>query len=161
MAKVFLGLGSNIGNKVQNINDAIERLKLTIGHLEACSSFYESEPLGFKSSDRFVNAVAQFETNMQPLEILNNILRIEKELGRERVLGKVSSRTIDIDILLIDDIVQNSVKLILPHPRLHERKFVLLPLNEIAPDFRHPVFSRTISDLLSKCVDSTQPVRLL
>ena len=160
MAKVFLGLGSNIGNKVQNINNAIERLKLTIGHLEACSSFYESEPLGFKSPDWFVNAVVQLETNMQPLEILNNILLIEKELGRERVLGKVSSRTIDIDILLIDNIVQNSVELILPHPRLHERKFVLLPLKEIAPDLIHPVLLLTIVELLNKCTDSTQPARL-
>lgn len=148
--RIYLGLGTNSGNRQDNLQRAIEALSLALGLPAACSSFMESEPWGFESKNSFLNCVVAFDTHMSPTELLCTTEDIERRLGRTKksIGGQYSDRTIDIDILFYGNEVIKSVRLTVPHPLLHLRNFVLQPLHEIAPQLRHPAMGRTIEELL-------------
>jgi len=156
MKKVFLGIGTNLGNKESNLEQAVARIKEYIGPVLKSSAIYETEPWGFQAKDEFLNMVVKIETDLAPSGLLGRILMIESLLGRVRVKEQYSSRLIDIDILLFEDMIVNEESLKIPHPLLHERKFVLVPLCEIAPEFIHPVMKKSIADLLEICEDASK-----
>jgi 2-amino-4-hydroxy-6-hydroxymethyldihydropteridine diphosphokinase len=142
---VYLSLGSNVGDRAANLKAAIEKLG-ELGHVVAVSSFYETEPVETSPQPWFLNCAAKLDTEKMPRQLIAAILSLEQEMGRQRRQAK-APRTIDIDILLFGSSVIELPSLTVPHPRLHERRFVLEPLAEIAPDARHPVFKRTIREL--------------
>ena len=143
--RVYLSLGSNLGDRAANLRTAIERLG-TLGKVLAVSSFYETEPVEFAAQPWFLNCAVELDTAKMPKQLLAGILDIERKMGRRRVQKK-GPRTVDIDILLFGNSVIKMQGLTIPHPALHERRFVLEPLAEIAPEARHPVFKRTVREL--------------
>lgn len=155
MHKVYLGIGGNIGNKQKNFEKVYLLVKNKLGKIELASSIYETPPWGFQSKDNFWNQIIQIETQKTPEELLSIIHEIEDAFGRIRGKTQFSSRKMDIDILYFDDIFIESNKLIIPHPRIHQRKFVLVPLTEIAPDFKHPLLRMTNIEMLENCKDGS------
>lgn len=145
---VYLGLGTNLGDLDLNLNKAIEEIEKRVGKVISQSAFYKTEPWGFESPNTFLNAVICIESSLRPDEVLRETQYIEKHLGRtKKSNGSYSDRIIDIDILFYDDLIIESELLTIPHPLLHQRDFVLLPLKEIAPDLFHPKLKCRISDL--------------
>jgi len=142
---VYLSLGSNLGDREANLRNAIERLR-GVGNPVAISSFYETEPIDVVSQPWFLNCAVKLDTEKMPRQLITAILSLEQDMGRQRKQQK-APRTIDIDILLFGSSIIDIPSLTIPHPRMHERRFVLEPLAEIAPDARHPVFKRTIREL--------------
>jgi 2-amino-4-hydroxy-6-hydroxymethyldihydropteridine diphosphokinase len=142
---VYLSLGSNLGDREANLRNAIERLR-GVGNPVAISSFYETEPIDVVSQPWFLNCAVKLDTEKMPRQLIAAILSLEQEMGRQRKQQK-APRTIDIDILLFGSSMIDIPSLTIPHPRMHERRFVLEPLAEIAPDARHPIFKRTIREL--------------
>ena len=142
---VYLSLGSNIGDRAGHLNMAIARLR-AFGEVVAVSSFYETEPVEFTAQAWFLNCAVALDTEKTPKELLAGILDIEQQLGRRRGQKK-GPRIIDIDILLFGDSIIEDPGLRIPHPAMHERRFVLEPLAEIAPDVIHPVVKQTIRQL--------------
>ena len=149
MALVYIALGTNLGNRENNIKKAIIALDKIIGKLIKCSSFYETSPVGFCSNNYFINAAAIFETSLLPLELLEETEYVERILGRsEKSRNKqYSDRCIDIDILFYDNLIIQTEALTIPHPEIHNRLFVLEPLNEIAPAVLHPILQKTVKQL--------------
>lgn len=149
---IYLALGSNLGDKKKNIDLAIAQIELHIGRVTALSSLYETLPVGFDSENSFLNAACRVSTRLQPLEVLVSTQLIEKELGRKSksVNETYSDRIIDIDLLLFDNEIIEYPHLVIPHSHLHERDFVLTPLEEIASDVYHPIFKVTISELKNR-----------
>ena len=154
---VYLSLGSNVGHREQNLRTAIERLG-ELGDVKAVSSFYETEPVEYTAQPWFLNAAVALETELMPKQLLARLLTIEQEMGRKRTIGK-GPRTIDLDILLFGKSVVDTAGLTIPHPALHERRFVLEPLAEIAPDVRHPIFKRTVREMRDALPEGTGAVR--
>jgi len=142
---VYLSLGCNFGECVANLNEAIARIG-ELGTIIAVSSFYQTEPVEVINQPWFVNCVVALETEKMPKQLLAATLQIEQEMGRRRD-GKKGPRNIDIDILLFGTSIVDTKDLTIPHPALHQRRFVLEPLAEIAPEQRHPVFKRTVREL--------------
>jgi 2-amino-4-hydroxy-6-hydroxymethyldihydropteridine diphosphokinase len=143
-----LGLGSNVGNKRSHLRQALGLLESEC-RVEATSTFYSTEPVGYREQNWFLNCAARVETELGPQELLEIIGGIEAQLGRERTIPN-GPRTIDIDILLFDSLVIDSGGLTIPHPRMHERLFVLEPLAEIAAEVVHPVLGLAIGELLGR-----------
>jgi 2-amino-4-hydroxy-6-hydroxymethyldihydropteridine diphosphokinase len=156
MKKVFLGLGSDLGDREENLKLAIETIGASAGIVTGISPVYETEPVGFSGKGDFLNMVILIETGLTPSELLDSLMNSEKLLGRTRTGSNTMSRTIDIDILIYDDRVIDNDSLVIPHPRMHERRFVLVPLSDIAPGLIHPVLGKTISELLAKCSDTSR-----
>lgn len=148
--QVFLGLGSNLGDKEANLRAAIYEIEKRIGKVISLSAFYTTEPWGFTSENTFVNAVCKVDTSFLPMEVLQITQAIEKDLGRiqKSVHGNYSDRSMDIDILLYDDIILHTDQLTIPHPLMCERKFVLEPLVEITPELIHPITGKTFKEYL-------------
>ena len=147
MKTAYLGLGSNLGNREQHIGTALAKLAAPGLRVARVSSLYETEPVGFTAQRWFLNLVAEIETELFPMQLLSRIANIEQALGRVRTV-KNGPRTLDIDILLYGRAVVRTAKLEIPHPRMAERRFVLAPLAELAPDLRHPVTHQSIRAML-------------
>ncbi|MFQ6082959.1 MAG: 2-amino-4-hydroxy-6-hydroxymethyldihydropteridine diphosphokinase [Candidatus Aminicenantia bacterium] len=150
----FLSLGSNIGDKRKNLAKAISLLSKLKIKIKRSSSLYSTQPVDFLTQDWFYNQVIEIETNLDPFCLLQVIKEIEKNMGRERSIHK-GPRIIDIDILLAEDIIIQSKELTIPHPRMHLRNFVLIPLAEISPLSFHPLRKERIGDLLAKSKDNS------
>ena len=155
-SKVFLSLGSNIGDRESNLAQATMALSinLNISDIQS-SSYYESEPLYNLNQPKFLNSVVSCCTTLKPFEFLDVVKRIETMLGRIDPRGKNRPRTIDIDILLHGDAVMETEELVLPHPMMGLRKFVLLPFDEIASNFQIPHLNITVKDMLARCPDTS------
>ena len=148
--KLYISLGTNLGDKEQNLRMAVQKIEERIGHVCALSAFYITEPWGFESTNSFLNAALCAETELSPVEALHVTQAIEREIGRTMKSdnGVYHDRLIDIDLLLHEGTVMNTDELKLPHPYLAERLFVLEPLEEIAPDAVHPLLNLTIREIL-------------
>lgn len=151
LAAIALGsnLSSAFGGREENLREAVRRVS-SLGQVEAVSSFYDTEPVGYTDQPRFVNAALVLETELPPLELLRGLLGIERTMGRDRSATVAKGpRVIDLDLLLYGDVMVDTLELILPHPAMTERRFVLEPLAEIAPEMLHPVLNKTMRDLLA------------
>jgi 2-amino-4-hydroxy-6-hydroxymethyldihydropteridine diphosphokinase len=160
MKTLFLGLGTNLGNRETNLENAIALIDEQIGSVIKTSSVYETPPWGFDAENDFLNMVLCVGTELSPDEIMKKITAIESGMGRERGQDRYSSRIIDIDILLYDDLVTSGNGIKIPHRLMHERRFVLVPLCEIAPDIVHPVLKQNIMFLLKTCRDRSKITKL-
>ncbi|MBE9474408.1 MAG: 2-amino-4-hydroxy-6-hydroxymethyldihydropteridine diphosphokinase [Chloroflexi bacterium] len=148
MHLVFIALGANLGDRAANLQAAIEALEPEV-HTLKCSPVYETPPWGYSDQPQFLNQVVEAETDLSPIALLEHMVKIEVQLGRQETF-RFGPRLIDLDIIYYDDEVIDSPPLIIPHPRMAERGFVLMPLADLAPDFRHPILGDSVSDLLSK-----------
>jgi 2-amino-4-hydroxy-6-hydroxymethyldihydropteridine diphosphokinase len=158
MENAYIGIGSNIGHKIDHCKNAISLM----GQLEGCSvriqsPFYRTEPVGVEGQDTFVNGVVCLDTDLPAVSLLKQLLRIETDMGRVR-LKKWDSRIIDLDILLFGSHVIDLPDLVVPHPLMHQRRFVLTPLLQIAPDLIHPVLRRSIRELAGTLSEDDQAV---
>ncbi len=158
MALAYLSLGSNLGDREAQLHQALRRLS-SVGHVIAVSSFYETEPVEFTEQPWFLNCAVSTVTSKTPHELMALLLDIEREMGRERTQKK-GPRSIDIDLLLFDDMVIRSNRLTLPHPAMQQRRFVLEPLADIAPDAVHPILKKTIRELLDALPPGQKVTRL-
>lgn len=149
---VYLSLGSNLGDREENLTKAIDEIA-DLGSFKSISSLYEAEPWGLTQQQWFYNIVLLLETSFEPESLLIKLQKIEDSLGRKREI-KWGPRTIDIDIISIDNLTIDTDTLQVPHPFMQERKFVLIPLKEIAPDYQHPRLHISVGDLLNSCTDT-------
>lgn len=143
---VYIALGSNLGNRLSNLKNAISNFTPQMD-VKKKSPVYETPPWGYADQSAFLNQVVMVETYLEPEDLLGHLKRLETVLGREPSFQN-GPRLIDLDILFYDDIIVDSPPLVIPHPRLHQRAFVLVPLNDIAPDLVHPLFAKSISEML-------------
>ena len=154
---VYLSLGSNLGDRRANLRNAIGKL-LNLGNLLAVSSYYETEPVDLTEQPWFLNCAVALQTELKAEDFLDEIMDIEREMGRQRTEPK-GPRTLDIDILLFGKAVLRMPRLTIPHRAMHERRFVLEPLAEIAPDVQHPVLKVTVREMLQALPKTAQAVR--
>ena len=159
MKQVYLSFGSNLGDRVGHIRRALEVLHQAGLKVRRVSSFYKTEPVDFRPQPWFVNCVAEIETDLMPLRLLKTLQSIERELGRRHGIAK-GPRPIDIDILLYGNAVIRSAVLTVPHERLAARRFVLVPLGELAAQTRHPITQRTVLEMLHETPDTGQVIKL-
>ena len=156
----YLLAGTNLGERLSNFLSAREKISGSIGEIISISHIYESKPWGFESDNSFYNQAFCIRTNLSASTILELIHKIEKDAGRTRTSGRYTDRTLDIDILLFGDKIIKSKNLIIPHPFFHLRRFALAPVAEISPDVIHPVFTKSISQLLVDCDDKIRVKKL-
>jgi 2-amino-4-hydroxy-6-hydroxymethyldihydropteridine diphosphokinase len=155
MIITYLIFGSNLGNRLELLEKAKQQVEKSIGNVLQSSSIYDTEPWGFVHKNWFLNIVMAINTNLEPFALLVEIKKIEASLGRIMEDVRYTARLIDIDILFYDDLVLHTPELIIPHPEIPRRKFVLEPLTEIAPDLVHPVLKKTMMQLLKECEDTS------
>jgi 2-amino-4-hydroxy-6-hydroxymethyldihydropteridine diphosphokinase len=153
MHQVFLSLGSNMGNRKSNLGKAVKKLGTDNGQIAKESSIYETEAWGNKPQRNYYNQAIELLTNLDPPALLIQIHRIEVSLGRVFTIERFVPRPVDIDILFYENLIYTSESLMIPHPLIHSRRFVLVPMVEIAPEFLHPVLGKTIEQLLMLCDD--------
>lgn len=146
MAIAYIALGSNLGDRLQHLRDAVTALG-ELGQVEAVSSVYETAPVGYLDQPSFLNAALRLRTELPPQDLVERLMEIERRAGRVRTFQN-APRTLDLDILLYDDLIVGSPELTIPHPRMHERGFVLVPLTELDPSLIHPRLGVPVTDLL-------------
>ena len=153
MPVAYIGFGSNIGDRLTYIQNAIRALSKTEGiTLQKISSVYKTDPVGYEAQAQFLNGVVAIQTHLPPLSLLHTLKNIETAIGRQHRI-RWGPREIDLDILIYGDMCLQTEKLVIPHPEMHLRRFVLVPLAEIAPDVVHPVFQETVQTLLERLED--------
>lgn len=160
---IIFSIGGNLNNSAEKFDKLWKLIKSKIGIIKKKSSFYESEALGFVSENSFINSAICVESALSPNEILLMTQNIERELGRtKKSIGcQYSDRSMDIDIITYEDKVIQSDTLTIPHPRMHERKFVLIPLCEISPEWKHPILKKKALELLKECPDKSKLVKIV
>ena len=159
MKRVFLSLGSNLGDRVAHLQRTIDRLSASGLAVQRVSALYRTEPVDFQAQSWFVNCVVEVATDLMPMQLLKTLKGLERALGRRPGVSK-GPRAIDIDILLYENVVVRSSALTIPHERLAERRFVLVPLGELASHVRHPVTQRTVLEMLHETTDISHVIRL-
>jgi 2-amino-4-hydroxy-6-hydroxymethyldihydropteridine diphosphokinase len=159
MKSAYLSFGSNLGDRVANIRQAFDLLLESGVEIRRISSFYRTEPVDFRSQAWFVNCVAEAATDLMPMQLLKAVKKVERALGRRPGVAQ-GPRRIDIDILLYENVVVRSSTLAIPHERLGDRRFVLIPLRELEANARHPATRRTVAEMLNETSDRSQVVRL-
>ena len=159
MKRVFLSLGSNLGDRSGNITKALDGLASAGVEVRRVSSFYRTEPVDYTQQPWFINCVAEVATELLPMQLLSALQRVERKLGRLRSINK-GPRKIDIDILLYENAVIRSATLNIPHVSMAERRFVLVPLRELEPGLRHPVTEQTVTEMLGDTSDTSQVIRI-
>ncbi|MGY5354656.1 2-amino-4-hydroxy-6-hydroxymethyldihydropteridine diphosphokinase [Wenyingzhuangia sp. IMCC45467] len=154
-----LSLGTNLGNKLENLNNAIKKIS-DLGSVTKVSSVYQTPPWGFKSDD-FFNIALTLETSLNANDLIDHLLAIELNLGRIRntAITGYQARPLDIDIVFFNDEIINTENLTVPHPRMHERNFVLIPIIDIVANFNHPIFNKTLETLFDECDDKSEITR--
>lgn len=157
--RVILCIGGNLGERLENIEETRDFITFNIGDITMASAVYESPAWGMEGAPDFLNQILLVETTLSPALLLAEIKELEDFYGRDRRPGVYKSREMDVDILFFDEEMIEEEKITIPHPRLHERRFVLTPLNEILPDFIHPVLKKSISTLLADCEDKAEVIR--
>lgn len=159
---IYFGLGSNLGDKKANLEQAITQLNIHVGEIAKKSSIYSTKALGFDSENDFLNQVVQIQSDLNVFDVLKELSQIEKSLGRENKsqAENYEDRLIDIDILYYNSEIIENDKLSIPHKRLAERKFVLVPLAEIASDFLDPIHHKTIQELIEQTTDKSEIFKL-
>ncbi|MEP6674549.1 MAG: 2-amino-4-hydroxy-6-hydroxymethyldihydropteridine diphosphokinase [Ferruginibacter sp.] len=155
MNTAYLLIGGNMGHRINNIKTAIKKIEQLIGHISRQSSIYETAAWGNRQQPDFLNQVIVVETKLDPAKLMNTILIIEEKMGRIRN-KKNDPRVIDIDILFFERMIIDEKDLSVPHPQIQNRKFVLVPLNELSPNLKHPVLKKTIHQLLTICPDKLE-----
>jgi 2-amino-4-hydroxy-6-hydroxymethyldihydropteridine diphosphokinase len=155
MNRAFLLTGSNLGDRISLLNLAVRYIEKELGSIVNLSHIYRSESWGYKSFSLYFNQCIEIETVYEPHALMEKVLEIEAKMGRVRIAKGYSDREIDIDILFCEQNVIDDGSLIIPHPRIHLRKFALVPMNEIAGDFIHPLLKKSISELLDICPDKS------
>lgn len=154
MNTAYLSLGSNLGNRHQNLVDVLSHIENYAGHVKEKSSVYETAPWGNEKQPNYLNQVISIETNLNPVSLLHELLAVERLVGRDRNKDeKWGPRVIDIDILIFDDQIVKLPEIKVPHPKMHQRMFVLTPFAEIAPKLKHPTLNKTIIQLKNECKD--------
>jgi len=154
MNEAYLILGSNVGDKLANLSKAISLIELKSGSIIQQSKIYQTAAWGNENQSDFYNQCIKINTSLKPIELIDNLLLIEKIIGRTRGEQKWQERIIDIDILFYNNQIINEPNLKIPHPYLQDRKFVLIPLAEIAAELTHPIFNKSVRDLLTDCKDN-------
>jgi 2-amino-4-hydroxy-6-hydroxymethyldihydropteridine diphosphokinase len=157
---IFIALGSNLGDRALNLSRAVDELaRIPTARVTALSPFYDTEPVGMLAAANFLNAVLRLECSLAPADLLCELMRIETEIFQRKRSGSVDARRMDLDILFYGNSVINAPPvLVIPHPRLHKRRFALEPLAAIAPEFVHPLLGKTVGELLAGLIDSSQVV---
>jgi 2-amino-4-hydroxy-6-hydroxymethyldihydropteridine diphosphokinase len=161
MNKAYLSIGSNRGNRTTNLKKAVDLLSEWTGNVVSVSSLYETPPWKMDDDTDFINQVLLLETMLPAEELIDTIILIESMMGRQRTSKKYEPRIIDIDILFFGDKIINTKELTVPHPLIQERKFVLEPMTEIAPQFLHPGFKKSIIQLRNECEDKSEIRKLV
>jgi 2-amino-4-hydroxy-6-hydroxymethyldihydropteridine diphosphokinase len=157
---IYLCIGGNLGEREANLEEARDFIDFNLGDVIAASAIYESEPWGMTDVPNFLNQVLEIQSELSDKELLEEIAELEEFFGRERSAEGYVSREMDVDVLFIDQATIETEELRVPHPKMQERRFVLEPLAEIAPDFIHPVLKKSIQELLVSCPDKGKVARL-
>ncbi|MGH7802098.1 MAG: 2-amino-4-hydroxy-6-hydroxymethyldihydropteridine diphosphokinase [Thermodesulfobacteriota bacterium] len=158
MPIAFIGIGSNLGNRIENCAKGVEEIS-TFSKIIVVSSFYETEPVDKEDQPDFINCMIEIETRLSPFDLLDSLKSLEDSIGREQG-EKWGPRIIDLDIIFYDDLIIETDALTIPHPRAHLRRFVLQPLFEIAPDLIHPILKKSVSELLSERKCTKQVIKV-